>query len=68
MRAPAASLASPQRRIALFLFWTAVAVALIPFATDLESRLDGRVTVAGAEAARVQMASASCCSRPMASP
>lgn len=68
MRAPAASLASPQRRIALFLFWTAVAVALIPFATDLESRLDGRVTVAGAEAARAQMALAHEFDTPLASP
>lgn len=68
MRAPAASLASPQWRIALFLFWTAVAVALVPFATDLESRLDGRASVDGAESVRAQMALTHEFDTPLANP
>ena len=68
MRVPAASFASPLWRIALFLVWTVAAAALVPFAIDLESRLDGRANVEGAEAVRVQTALAHEFDTPLANP
>ena len=69
MRTAATSSASPWwRRAALFLFWTALAAALLPLAPNLERRLDGHARVEGAESVRARTALTEEFDTPLASP